>query len=68
MQIDANTKANHNDCQIVENLATIGYDPTSSYTAAYDWRLSYINLEKRGMVYIYIDQISDRTWRELTSY
>ncbi|KAF3941241.1 hypothetical protein ABW19_dt0207754 [Dactylella cylindrospora] len=33
--------------QILENLATLGYDPTSSYTAAYDWRLSYANLEKR---------------------
>ncbi|KAJ6260680.1 hypothetical protein Dda_4907 [Drechslerella dactyloides] len=33
--------------KILENLATLGYDPMSSYTAAYDWRLSYINLEKR---------------------
>lgn len=28
-------------------MATIGYDPTNSWTAAYDWRLSYINLETR---------------------
>lgn len=33
--------------KIFENLATIGYDPTTSYTAAYDWRLSYPNLEIR---------------------
>lgn len=33
--------------KIFENLATIGYDPTNSYTAAYDWRLSYPNLEVR---------------------
>ncbi len=33
--------------KIFENLATIGYDPTNSYTAAYDWRLSYSNLEVR---------------------
>jgi phospholipid:diacylglycerol acyltransferase len=33
--------------KILENLATIGYDPTNSYTAAYDWRLSYANLEVR---------------------
>ncbi|MCJ1437690.1 hypothetical protein MMC27_007077 [Xylographa pallens] len=33
--------------KILENLATIGYDPLNSFTAAYDWRLSYINLEKR---------------------
>ena len=33
--------------KILENLATIGYDPSNAFTAAYDWRLSYINLEKR---------------------
>ncbi|KAH0543296.1 hypothetical protein FGG08_002359 [Glutinoglossum americanum] len=33
--------------KILENLATIGYDPTNSFTAAYDWRLSYSNLEVR---------------------
>lgn len=33
--------------KIIENLASIGYDPTNSFTAAYDWRLGYTNLEKR---------------------
>ena len=33
--------------KIFENLATIGYDPTNSFTAAYDWRLAYSNLEVR---------------------
>jgi len=33
--------------KILENLATIGYDPTNAFTAAYDWRLSYPNLETR---------------------
>jgi len=33
--------------KIVENLASLGYDPINSYTAAYDWRLAYPNLEKR---------------------
>ena len=33
--------------KIIENLATIGYDATNSYTAAYDWRLSYPHLEVR---------------------
>ncbi|KAF3386124.1 Phospholipid:diacylglycerol acyltransferase [Penicillium rolfsii] len=33
--------------KIIENLATIGYDPTNAFTAAYDWRLSYPNLEVR---------------------
>ncbi|KAF2487427.1 Lecithin:cholesterol acyltransferase-domain-containing protein [Neohortaea acidophila] len=33
--------------KILENLATIGYDPNSAFTAAYDWRLSYLNCEIR---------------------
>ncbi|KAK4185278.1 putative phospholipid:diacylglycerol acyltransferase [Podospora australis] len=33
--------------KILENLASLGYDPTNSFTAAYDWRLAYPNLEKR---------------------
>lgn len=33
--------------KILENLASLGYDPINSYTAAYDWRLSYPSLEKR---------------------
>ena len=33
--------------KILENLASLGYDPTNSYTAAYDWRLAYRNLEVR---------------------
>ncbi|KAL6877269.1 LACT domain-containing protein [Trichoderma longibrachiatum] len=43
--------------KIFENLATIGYDPTNSFTAAYDWRLSYVNLEVR-----------DRYFSRLKSY
>ncbi|KAK3112048.1 phospholipid:diacylglycerol acyltransferase [Teratosphaeriaceae sp. CCFEE 6253] len=37
--------------KILENLATIGYDPTTAYTAAYDWRLNYMNLEKRDQYF-----------------
>ncbi|KAK0384314.1 hypothetical protein NLU13_8402 [Sarocladium strictum] len=37
--------------KIFENLATIGYDPTNSFTAAYDWRLSYGNLEVRDQFF-----------------
>jgi phospholipid:diacylglycerol acyltransferase len=33
--------------KILENLASLGYDPINSYTAAYDWRLAYRNLETR---------------------
>jgi phospholipid:diacylglycerol acyltransferase len=37
--------------KILENLATIGYDPMNSFTAAYDWRLSYKNLEVRDQYF-----------------
>ena len=37
--------------KILENLATIGYDPTNAFTAAYDWRLNYMNLEVRDQYY-----------------
>ncbi|KAH6677760.1 Phospholipid:diacylglycerol acyltransferase [Plectosphaerella plurivora] len=37
--------------KIFENLASIGYDPTNSFTAAYDWRLSYPNLEVRDQYF-----------------
>lgn len=37
--------------KILENLATIGYDPTNSFTASYDWRLSYANLELRDQYF-----------------
>lgn len=37
--------------KILENLASLGYDSTNSYTAAYDWRLSYPNLEVRDQYF-----------------
>ncbi|KAI5817086.1 Lecithin:cholesterol acyltransferase-domain-containing protein [Pyronema omphalodes] len=37
--------------KILENLASIGYDPTSAYTASYDWRLAYLNLEVRDQYF-----------------
>lgn len=37
--------------KILENLATIGYDPTNAFSAAYDWRLSYLNMEKRDQYF-----------------
>ncbi|PSN64490.1 Phospholipid:diacylglycerol acyltransferase [Corynespora cassiicola Philippines] len=37
--------------KILENLATIGYDPTNAFTAAYDWRMSYMNYEKRDQYF-----------------
>ncbi len=37
--------------KILENLATIGYDPTNAFTAAYDWRMSYQNYEIRDQYF-----------------
>ncbi|KAI5363581.1 putative lecithin:cholesterol/phospholipid:diacylglycerol acyltransferase, alpha/Beta hydrolase [Septoria linicola] len=37
--------------KILENLATIGYDPTNAFTAAYDWRMSYLNYEIRDQYF-----------------
>ncbi|KAH7080700.1 Lecithin:cholesterol acyltransferase-domain-containing protein [Paraphoma chrysanthemicola] len=37
--------------KILENLATIGYDPSNAFTAAYDWRMSYMNYEKRDQYF-----------------
>ena len=37
--------------KILENLATLGYDPSNAFTAAYDWRLSYANLEHRDQYF-----------------
>jgi len=37
--------------KILENLATIGYDPTNAFTAAYDWRLAYQDLEVRDQYF-----------------
>ncbi|GME73053.1 unnamed protein product [Ambrosiozyma monospora] len=33
--------------KILENLAVLGYDSTSMLSAAYDWRLAYLDLERR---------------------
>jgi phospholipid:diacylglycerol acyltransferase len=37
--------------KILENLATIGYDPQNAFTAAYDWRLSYMDYERRDQYF-----------------
>ena len=33
--------------KILQNLAVIGYGPNNMISASYDWRLTYIDLEKR---------------------
>lgn len=37
----------HVRSKIVENLAAVNYDTNNLDLAAYDWRLSYSNLEER---------------------
>ncbi|KAF1848258.1 Phospholipid:diacylglycerol acyltransferase [Cucurbitaria berberidis CBS 394.84] len=37
--------------KILENLATIGYDPGNAFTAAYDWRMTYLNYEIRDQYF-----------------
>ena len=37
--------------KVLENLAAIGYSPTNAFTAAYDWRLSFQNLEIRDQYF-----------------
>lgn len=37
--------------KILENLATIGYDPSNAFTAAYDWRMTYLNYEIRDQYF-----------------
>lgn len=37
--------------KVLENLATIGYDPTNAFTAAYDWRMTYLNYEIRDQYF-----------------
>lgn len=33
--------------KVLENLAVLGYGPDNMYSAAYDWRLAYLDLERR---------------------
>lgn len=49
--------------KILENLATIGYDPTNSFTAAYDWRLSYAHLEVRDQYFTRLKTIIEMGYK-----
>lgn len=55
--------------KIFENLASLGYDPTNSFTAAYDWRLSYANLETRDQYFtrlkMYIEMAMQSSGRKV---
>lgn len=42
--------------KVLENLAAIGYEPNRMVTAAYDWRLSYLDLERRDAYFTRLKQ------------
>lgn len=44
--------------KILENLASIGYDPATAYTASYDWRLAYGNLEVRDQYFTRLKMVA----------
>ncbi|KAJ1953367.1 phospholipid:diacylglycerol acyltransferase, partial [Linderina pennispora] len=37
--------------KLIENLAVLGYDSNDMFLASYDWRLSYIDLERRDQYF-----------------
>jgi phospholipid:diacylglycerol acyltransferase len=37
--------------KIIQNLSVLGYEPNKMITAAYDWRLAYLDLERRDMYF-----------------
>ncbi|GCE98950.1 phospholipid:diacylglycerol acyltransferase [Zygosaccharomyces mellis] len=42
--------------KILQNLGAIGYDPDTMTTAAYDWRLAYLDLERRDRFFTKLKQ------------
>ncbi|CCH41105.1 phospholipid:diacylglycerol acyltransferase [Wickerhamomyces ciferrii] len=42
--------------KILQNLAAIGYEPNKMVTASYDWRLSYLDLERRDQYFSRLQQ------------
>lgn len=42
--------------KVLQNLGAIGYDPNKMATAAYDWRLAYLDLERRDQYFSKLQQ------------
>ncbi|SCU78241.1 LANO_0A02498g1_1 [Lachancea nothofagi CBS 11611] len=42
--------------KVLQNLGAIGYDPNKMATAAYDWRLAYLDLERRDSYFSKLKQ------------
>lgn len=55
--------------KILENLAVIGYGPDNMVSAAYDWRLAYLDLERRDNYFSKLKaqiELSNRTMGKKT--
>lgn len=53
--------------KIISNLAAIGYDSNNMHLAAYDWRLSYSNLEKRDLYFSRLKSSIELAYQSITS-
>lgn len=51
--------------KVIENLGAIGYNPNKMITAAYDWRLAYLDLERRDRYFSKM-KLQIETFHELT--
>lgn len=51
--------------KVIENLGAIGYNPNKMITAAYDWRLAYLDLEKRDKYFSKL-KLQIETFHDLT--
>jgi len=49
--------------KILQNLAVIGYGPNNMISAAYDWRLAYLDLEKRDGYFSKLKMQIETTYR-----
>lgn len=48
--------------KILQNLAVIGYGPNNMISAAYDWRLAYLDLEKRDGYFSKLKTLIETTY------
>ena len=53
--------------KIIQNLGVIGYDPDKMIAAAYDWRLAYLDLERRDKYFTKLKQQIELT-HELSGF
>lgn len=49
--------------KILQNLAVIGYGPNNMISAAYDWRLAYLDLEKRDGYFSKLKALIETNYR-----